>query len=201
MTRSFDRLAGAVLAAGRASRFSGPKQVARVAGETLVAQAARAALRHCDAGVMVVTGAYADSVREAVLHLDVRAVHHPDWAAGLGTTVAAAIAAAPACEGLLVLACDQPGVDGDTLEALVGAWRRAPQRPAAAAYAGVLGVPAILPMPGARELRLSAGRGAQPALMNWPGGCTRVPMAAAGFDIDAPEDLAGLSPDGRGREA
>ena len=203
MTPSRHRLAGAVMAAGGASRFSGPKQVARVAGETLVAQAARAALRHCDAGVMVVTGAHAGRVREAILHLNVRAIHHPDWAEGLGTTVEAAIAAAPACEGLLVMTCDQPGVDGDALAVLVEAWRRVPQRPAAAVYAGVLGVPAILPMPRARELRLAAERGAQAALMSWPGGCTRVPMAAAGFDIDSPEDLASLSPDdpGRGRDA
>jgi CTP:molybdopterin cytidylyltransferase MocA len=187
-----------VLAAGGASRFSGPKQIASVAGQPLVSLAAQAALRHCDAGVLVMTGAYAGEVRSAVSHLDVRIVHHPDWAAGLGTTVKAAIAAAPACTGLLIVACDQPGVDCEALAALARAWRKAPRRPAAAAYAGILGIPAILPMPGARALSFSADRGAQASLMRWPGGSTAVPMATAAFDVDRPTDLAKLAPDGRG---
>ena len=194
MTGKPPRLAGAVLAAGRASRFEGPKQVASVAGQPLVTLAARAALRHCDAGVLVVTGAHAANVRKAVSRLDVRIVHHRNWAAGLGTTVKAAIAAAPDCAGLLVMACDQPGVDDKALAALVRAWRQTPRQPAAAAYAGILGIPAILPMPGARSLSLSPDRGAQASLMNWPGGSTAVPMAAAGFDVDTPMDLARLAP-------
>ena len=108
--------------------------------------------------------------------------------------VKAAIAAAPDCAGLLVMACDQPGVDDKALAALVRAWRQTPRQPAAAAYAGILGIPAILPMPRARSLSLSPDRGAQASLMNWPGGSTAVPMAAAGFDVDTPMDLARLAP-------
>lgn len=195
MTGALTRLAGAVLAAGSATRFAGPKQVARLADQPLVARAAEGALRHCNAGVMVITGAHAGDVRRAVRHLDVRIVHHRGWAGGLGTTVQAAIEAAPDCAGLLVVACDQPGVDGDALTALVRAWREHPQRPAAAAYAGVLGIPAILPMPGARSLNLAPDRGAQAALRDWPGGNTPVPMSAAGFDVDTPDDLEMLARD------
>lgn len=49
-------LAGLVLAAGGASRFGGPKQLALVAGQPLVGRAVALALRCCEAGVVVVTG-------------------------------------------------------------------------------------------------------------------------------------------------
>ena len=48
-------------------------------------------------------------------------------------------------------------------------------------------------MPGARSLNLAPDRGAQAALRDWPGGNTAVPMSAAGFDVDTPDDLEKLA--------
>ncbi len=192
MTVSGPRLAGAVLGAGGATRFGRPKQVATFNGHPMITLAARNALEFCEAGVAVLTGAHAERVARAVAGLPVRLVHHDDWAEGLGSTLRAAIDTAPACDGLLVLACDQPGVSSERLALLVDAWRRDPDRPAAAAYAGVLGVPAVLPLPAARKARFAPERGAQAWLKAWPGGATAVAMPAAKDDVDTPEELARL---------
>lgn len=158
----------------------------------MVTQAARTALEHCEAGVAVLTGAHAELVAGAVADLPVKLVHHRAWAKGLGSTLRAAIDAAPACDGLLVLACDQPGVSSEGMAALVDAWRNDPERPAAASYADVLGVPAILPLPAARRAAFPAERGAQAWLRAWPGGAIAVLLPEANDDVDTPEELARL---------
>jgi CTP:molybdopterin cytidylyltransferase MocA len=185
-----------VLAAGAATRFGRPKQVARFHGEPMVRLAARVALETCEAGVAVLTGAHAELVAAAVADLPITLVHHPGWRAGLGSTLRAAIDAAPACQGLLVLACDQPGVAPDGVAALAEAWRRDPERPAAASYADILGVPAILPLPAARRAEFPAERGAQAWLEAWAGGASAVALPAAADDVDTPEELAQLESGG-----
>ena len=61
MTGVQSHLAGLVLAAGGAARFAAPKQLARFGAETLVARAVRLAQGCCGAGVVVVTGAWAEA--------------------------------------------------------------------------------------------------------------------------------------------
>jgi molybdenum cofactor cytidylyltransferase len=183
-------LAGIVLAAGGASRFGAPKQVARIRGEALVGRAVRHALACCPAGVIVVTGASAAEVRDALQGVPVQFAHNDAWATGIASSIRCAVAALPAqSSACLLMLCDQPVVGVDDLRRLAACWAAAPAQVAAAQYAGGLGVPAIFPRalwPGLLELR--GDRGAR-ALIASLGDVMAVPMPGAELDVDTPGDI------------
>ena len=187
------QLAGIVLAAGAASRFGGPKQVALLGGVSLVTRAARLALPYCPAGVVVVTGAYAGEVHASLAGLPVRMAHNADWATGMAASIRCGLAALPAgVSACLIMLCDQTAVDEQDLRRLVEAWLAAPECVAAAQYAGTLGVPAIFPpacWPGLRTL--SGDQGARALIASLPA-VTTVSIPHAARDIDTPADLREL---------
>jgi len=128
-------LTAIVLAAGFSRRFGSPKQLFEVDGEPLVRGAARVA--RAVARTIVVIPANALQIRDALRELDVTIVENADAAEGIASSIRAGVAA---CEGdVLLLVCDQPGVDAMHLRALI-----ATHSPlAASSYDGTLGVPAF----------------------------------------------------------
>jgi molybdenum cofactor cytidylyltransferase len=184
-------LAGIVLAAGAATRFGGPKQLARVGGATLVARAARLALATCPSGVVIVTGAHAPAVEAGVADLPVGIVRNLQWSAGIAGSIRCGLDALPAEAGAcLVLLCDQPTIDEADIGELLRAWRASPDRAAAAHYAGASGVPAIFPASTWPALRAIEGdRGAKGLLAGLPD-VSAVAMPHAALDVDTPADLA-----------
>jgi len=196
--RPGDGLAGVVLAAGAATRFGGPKQVAQWRGVALVRHAAHAALAACPAGVVVVTGAHAQAVAGALAGLPLALAHNPRWAEGLATSLACGLGALPpGATACLVLPCDLPRVEGADLGRLAAAWAAEPGRIAAAWYDGHPGTPAVFPAaawPELRALRGDAGARGLLAARAAAGDLTRVELPAAGADVDTPADLVGEGP-------
>ncbi len=185
-----------LLAAGGSRRLGQPKQLVQMAGETLVHRAARLALATAPADAVLVLGAHAEAVLAGVATLALRPVQCADWERGMGTSLRAGLAAlSPACQGALVLLCDQPDLDATHLQALVQAWRRDPSRAAASAYAGVLGVPALLPRAWFPELAaLDGDRGARDLLRQRARDVQAVACSPLARDIDTPNDLHGHGP-------
>lgn len=186
-----DGLAAMVLAAGAGRRFGGPKQLARVAGRALVVRAVELALGCSPAGVVVVTGAFGAEVAAALAALPVQLAPNPQWARGMAGSIRCGLGALPArANACLILLADQPAIDTADLRRLVDAWAARPGAVAAAHYAGACGAPAIFPAaywPGLAALQ--GDRGAR-ALLATLDALTAVPMPAAAFDIDTPQDLA-----------
>ncbi len=186
-------LAGLVLAAGAATRFGAAKQLARLGAQSMVERAAALALGCCEAGVVVVSGAYAAAVEAALIKLPVQVVRNEAWAEGLASSLRSGLAAMPEDAGAcLILLCDQPAITATDLAGLVAAWRAAPEHMAAACYGGAAGVPAVFPRsswPALAQLRGDQGGrrllAAAPCL-------TMVDMPAAARDIDSPADLERL---------
>jgi CTP:molybdopterin cytidylyltransferase MocA len=185
-----------VLAAGAATRFGSRKQLAQLAGESLVHRAARLALATGPADAVIVLGADAEAVWASVRDLAVRRVDCPDWRDGMGASLRAGVAALPAeCAGALIVLCDQPALEGEHLERLCAAWRAEPQRTVASAYAGRLGVPALLPRAWFKDLAQATGdRGARELLAQRHAAVVAVANEALALDIDTPSDRAHLHP-------
>lgn len=114
------RVAGIVLAAGGSSRLEQPKQLVEWRGETLVRHAARAALDGgCDP-VVVVLGAQAEVIGDAVDGLGVDRVENPEWKSGLSSSLRAGLSAAEAgVEAALFILTDMPLVDARLVGALI----------------------------------------------------------------------------------
>lgn len=181
--------AAVVLAAGASTRFRRCKQLALLDGETLVHRAARLALATDAERVVVVVGAQADAVWDAVRDLRVSRVDCADHAAGMGASLRAGLGALPAnIAGALIVVCDQPALDAAHLRALTAAWRAAPQRAVATAYAQRLGVPALLPRAWFAEIR-GGDSGARELLMRRRDEVSIVANEALARDIDWPGDL------------
>jgi CTP:molybdopterin cytidylyltransferase MocA len=180
-----------LLAAGGSKRLGEAKQLLELGGETLVHRAARLALATAPHDAVLVLGAHADAVLAGVATLSLRPVQCADWARGMGVSLRTGLAALSAdCAGALVLLCDQPDLDAVHLRALVAAWRRDPSRAAASAYAGVLGVPALLPRGWFGELAaLDGDRGARDLLLQRAAEVQAVACAPLSRDIDVPADL------------
>lgn len=191
------RLACIVLAAGGSRRLGRPKQLVRFRSRPLLVRAVEAAADASRARPIVVLGAQALRLRSVLIRSKrpCVAVENPGWHAGLASSLRAGLEAVPDdADAALIVLADQPLVDAAALRRLVAAWRRRPGLPAAAAYEGRLGVPAIVPRrlwPALR--RLEGDAGARHVLAAAPR-VTAVAMPEAALDLDRPEDLARLSP-------
>jgi nicotine blue oxidoreductase len=189
-------VAGILLAAGDGSRLGQPKATVELHGTTL-AERGVALLRDGGTGpILVVTGAVPVTVPGA------RTVHNPDWASGMGSSLAAGLRALlPAADGgpdvcltaAVIALADQPLVGAEAVRRLIAAHERG----AGVAVAGYDGQPrnpvliASAHWPGV--LKMAAGdTGARPFLRAHPGLVTVVECGDTGSpdDIDTPEDLA-----------
>jgi CTP:molybdopterin cytidylyltransferase MocA len=184
-------VAGLLLAAGSGSRLGRPKALVVVAGRSLVARGVDL-LRDGGADpVIVVTGAaeLADSPEPGVV-----SVRNPDWATGMGSSLAVGLAAAPPDRVAAVIAlADQPLVGAESVRRLIAAFEGG-ARVAVACYEGRPRNPVLIGREHWPEVvALATGDvGARPFLRSHPDLITHVECGDVGRpdDIDSPEDLA-----------
>ncbi len=183
-------VAGVLLAAGSGSRLGQPKALVVLAGQSLAARGI-ALLRAGGADpIVVVTGAAELTDRPD----DVLCVHNPDWPAGMGSSLAAGLAAVPpGCGAAVVALADQPQVGPESVRRLIAA-HEAGASVAVACYAGQPRNPVLISREHWPEvIELAAGDvGARPFLRAHPDLVTCVECGDTGRpdDIDSPEDLA-----------
>jgi molybdenum cofactor cytidylyltransferase len=189
-------IAGVVLAAGGASRFGSPKQLAQLDGRPLLQHAVDAVLAvpAVDPAV-VVLGAEAERVREAVSMGGARAVVCADWAQGMAASLRCGIEAVGDADWVVVTLGDQPRVTSQVIAAVVDVADSAPASVTAvrATYDGVPGHPVALSramLPGVAKLRGDVG-----ARELLDGASVRTFEAGRlcdPVDVDTPEELEGL---------
>ncbi|MBY0278526.1 NTP transferase domain-containing protein, partial [Candidatus Binatia bacterium] len=140
--------------------------------------------------------------------LDVQIVVHPVWERGIGSSIAAGVAALQrrderahrragaggcAADAVLITLADQPLVGPEALRRLLTARRDAGKAIAASRYAGTAGVPAcferaLLPA----LLALDGATGCKPLLRAHADDTVLVDCPEAAQDVDTPADFARL---------
>ncbi len=204
------RVLCAVLAAGAARRFGGPKQLAVVGGQPMLRRIAEAATQSACARTGVVLGARAEAVAAALRGLAVDRIDNAAWAEGMAASIRAAVnwARQAGADALLLALGDQPALGREHLDALVRT-SDGGRRTVASRYEGVLGPPALFPAAwfgklaalsgdaGARGLLREAG--ADVVAVDWPAGAADldVPPGAVPSPQPDPEPRADGGPDPR----
>ncbi len=195
-------LAGLLLAAGSSSRLGFPKQLLRIDGATLMRRSVETLLATGSSPAVVVLGAHADRIAPELADLPVMPVTNPDWASGMASSVRAGLTEilrlAPRCDAVLLTLCDQPGVTGPDLLALVDLYIRAGKPIAASAYGEAVGVPAIFSKTLFPDLlALQGDAGARKVISANLRDTAQRSLPAGLIDVDVPADLprAGIKSD------
>lgn len=199
-------IVGVLLAAGRATRFGSPKQLAMLKDRPLMQHSLDALLAVEEvAELVVVTGAHAERVEAAVASFNrgetVVVARCPDFADGLSASLRCGVASAEARGADLVVVhlADLPQVGQGAVELVidhaldeVGAPYDVPTR---ATYAGVDGHPVVLPRACFTELATLTGDTGARDLLKGPR-TRRLEVGHLGMntDIDTPEQLEALRP-------
>jgi molybdenum cofactor cytidylyltransferase len=133
-------VAGLVLAAGGSRRLGTAKQLLPYGETTLLDHVLRTA-RACPFDqLLCVLGGESAAIRAGVDLSGVEVVENPDYGLGCSSSIAAALGwLDPACETLVLMLGDQPGVRVDTVAALLAG--RGDAALAACSYADGLGHP------------------------------------------------------------
>jgi molybdenum cofactor cytidylyltransferase len=184
-----------VLAAGAATRFGSPKQLARYEGRPLLHTAVSRAVEIAGNAVTVVLGAHAAELAPLLRHTTASVVVNRDWSEGIASSIRTGISRLPAaCSGVLLMLADQIAVTADDLRRLESTWRRQPNSIVAAQYDGVTGPPVIFPREDFRSLlELRGDQGARALIRRNIDRVVRVPLKSASIDIDTPDDLLRLT--------
>ena len=117
-------VAAIVLAAGGSVRMGQPKQLLAIGGRPMVRRVAEAVCGTGLAQVVVVVGADAAAVAQALAGLPVTIVVNEAWANGLSTSVRVGIRSLrPEIQAALIVLADQPALTPELLETLVVRYR------------------------------------------------------------------------------
>ena len=114
-------VAALVLAAGRSRRMGAAnKLLVKIEGVPRVLRVAAAALESKAETVLVVTGHQAEAVGDALAGMAITLVHNPDYAAGLGTSLAAGLKAlAGHIEAAVICLGDMPWIGAAVIDSLI----------------------------------------------------------------------------------
>lgn len=185
--------AAIILAAGASTRLGRPKQLIRMAGETLLHRTVRIATEAGCAPVFAVLGYEANEMRAELDGLTAAVLVNETWREGMGSSLRCGMVAVsklgpPA--GLLVLVCDQPALSCEHVKALLAAHAAADALVTASLYSGRAGVPAIFsPRLFPELLCLEGDRGARDLIRSCGGKVQLIPWSEGALDLDGPEDL------------
>lgn len=187
-------IAAIVLAAGRATRMgpAAPKVLLSVGERTMLSRVIAAAKASQCGTIVVVAGSHADAVGREAESLGAGVVLNPRYRDGMGTSLAAGVAALPPdVEAAVMLLGDQPCVSAAAIDRLIAAYRTTGKPMVLSRYGTVAGAPALIARPLFSEVRaLTGDMGARGLASRHPERVAEIPLTLEeASDVDTPDDL------------
>ncbi|HEY2392051.1 MAG TPA: molybdenum cofactor cytidylyltransferase [Candidatus Angelobacter sp.] len=138
-------VAAVVLAAGTSRRMGTPKQLLRLAGETILARTLRNVRASEVSEVVLVLGHAADSVEKEISSGGMKVVRNQDYQQGMGTSLRTGLAAVDAgMSAALIVLGDQPFVRAETFNQLIACYQESKPQITIPMYKGFRGNPVLL---------------------------------------------------------
>ena len=183
-----------VLAAGASTRFGRTKQLEDFEGTPLAAAAVRKAESICGARTVLVVGKDWHEVAAACEPLAGFFVINDDYEQGIASSIACGVrAVADGADAILLTMADLPLVTAEHLSNLAQTWSNSRRSIVASAFEDTLGPPVVFPKTDFEALlELKGDRGARPIIDANRDRVLEISCEEAAFDIDRPEDLAGI---------
>lgn len=117
--------AGIILGAGSSKRLGYPKQLLNWQGIPFILQVAQNALEAGLKPLIVVTGAYYESIEKVLEHLPVCFAHNPEWASGISSSLKAGLNYLPQqCDSAMFLLSDLPQISPILMRLLIERFTR-----------------------------------------------------------------------------
>ncbi len=199
------RVGVAILAAGKGTRFGGPKQLAKYNGISLLENALavvnRISLAEVEVRIAVITGAHREDIDKELDRIRIKRklvfdmFYNPDWSDGVSTSIRLAVqwAISTDLSGLLFVCCDQPLVRSEDIALIMQCGVKS-ELISCASYTGTMGIPAYFPHTLFGELSELAGDSGAKAIIRKHGDkVILIPVESAGTDIDTMSDLVRLN--------
>jgi len=192
---SYPELSILIPAAGASQRLGRAKQLVRYKTGTLIQNTVDTANSIAPREIIIVTGAHAKDVEEAVKHPTLRWVHNSNWSAGMGGSIAAGVEAIdPKSSAVMILLCDQWRLETSDLRSIANTWQMSPERIVCAQADGQNMPPVIFPSFCFNRLRKLEGEsGARLLLKENCEILIPVELENAKFDLDTQTQLNQLN--------
>jgi molybdenum cofactor cytidylyltransferase len=185
-------IAAIVLAAGGSTRMGQSKQLLPIKCQPMVRRVVAAVCAADLAQVIVVVGAEADAVAEALDGLPVDIVANEHWADGMSTSLRAGLhALRPEAQATLIALADQPGLSAELLDALVARYLKSGAPIVAPYHRGSRGNPVLFDRALFAELLAVEGdRGGREVVARHAQEVDRVDLTSPAMlvDVDTPEE-------------
>ena len=184
-------IGGLVLAAGAATRFGAPKQLAELDGVPMLEHALRAITAAPVGRVVVVLGSGADEIAAGVNLYGAEPLVCSRWDEGQSASLACGLAALERCEAVVVTLGDQPRISPDAIGRVIA--RRNGAAAVRATYGGKPGHPVLLEHELFGPLRNVTGdKGARNLLLSVQVHDVPCDDLGGGEDVDTPAELDAL---------
>lgn len=190
-----------VLAAGMSRRMGTPKQLLRLAGETILEHTLKNVRASTVSDIVLVLGHAADSVEKEISSEGIKVVRNQDYQQGMGTSLRTGLAAVDAgASAALIVLGDQPFVRAETLNQLIACHQESKPQITIPIYKGFRGNPVLLDRSVFAELQgLTGDVGCRAIFSNHTENIRKLAMDDIGIllDIDSQEEyqkLAGAYP-------
>ncbi len=181
-----------VLAAGGSARMGQPKQLLSVGGQPMVRRVVEAVCAAALAQVVVVVGAHAHRVQQALTGLPADIVLNKAWAEGLSTSIRTGLdALRPEIQAVLMVLADQPALSPHLVRALVTRYRATGSALVAPFYRGQRGNPVLFDRVLFSELmQVEGDQGGRTVIIHHQAEmeCVEVNDPAVTLDIDTLQD-------------
>jgi molybdenum cofactor cytidylyltransferase len=195
------KIACLVLAAGSSVRFGSPKQLADLAGKSLIQIAIDEANSSSADYVFVVLGNSSSEILENLRLENTQVVFNKDFKQGIASSIKCGVSNIPDdCAGMIIMVADQPFLRSRHLNMLIEAFKKSPGKIVALSSNGEPRNPVLLPIEMTPELeKLQGDEGAKTLVNRDPNTILlEIPDPRIFFDVDTKDSLVEL---GKGHES
>ncbi|TWI00594.1 molybdenum cofactor cytidylyltransferase [Flavobacterium tiangeerense] len=182
-----------LLAAGNSSRLGQPKQLLQFNDTSLLQNTIVQAKKVPNSFVLVVTGAYKESIDIEIAKTEAQSIHNPYWESGMASSIAVGLQQLqdlkPAIRTCIISVCDQPYISTILFEDLIKKHKVSRKGIVASNYLNIVGVPVLFDSDYFAALKnLQGNEGAKKMIQQHQHDIAIVAFEKGAIDIDTIDD-------------